>query len=138
MSKMMKEVKSHDIPVVGEDYLADAAKGGALLKIPSHTISSWGAPRYSVPSATDEPDSGPALAKSKGQQMILDLMCRSDVQPFSYQFLFLLDHSEAPDQIIKNVISKSLLIFLSIMVSMFLFVHRSKQNESNFERSCSH
>ena len=67
MSKKMEEVKSHDIPVVSEDYLADAAKGGALLKIPSHTISSWGAPRYSVPSTTDEHDGGPVLAKSKGQ-----------------------------------------------------------------------
>lgn len=89
MSKMMKEVKSHDIPVVSEDYLADAAKGGALLKIPSHTISSWGAPRYSVPSATDEPDSGPALAKSKGQQMrVGPVWCCSHFCGISYLSVF--------------------------------------------------
>eukprot|EP00731_Ephydatia_muelleri_P028216 Em0019g1089a len=63
MSKMMKEVKSHDIPVVGEDYLADVAKGGALLKIPTHTISSWDSPRESVPSASDGSDSEKPMPK---------------------------------------------------------------------------
>ena len=56
MSKKMEEVKSHDIPVVSEDYLADAAKGGALLKISSHTISSWGAPRDSFSGVPDDLD----------------------------------------------------------------------------------
>ena len=63
-SKRMVEVEECEVPVVGEDYLQDAVKGGALLKIPSHTISSWGAPRHSLPA--DEPDSGRSF-KSRGE-----------------------------------------------------------------------
>lgn len=63
MTKKMQEVEECDVPVVAEDFLVDAAKGAALLKIPSHTISSWGAPRHSLP--TDEPDYGKSF-KSKG------------------------------------------------------------------------
>lgn len=58
MSKRMLEVEEYEVPVVDEDYLNDARSGGgALLKISSHTISSWGAPRHSLPSAdmTDDP-----------------------------------------------------------------------------------
>ena len=57
------------MPVVGEEYLQDAAKGGALLKIPSHTLSSWGAPRHSLPA--DEPGSGKSF-KSKGEPPATD------------------------------------------------------------------
>lgn len=62
-SQRMSEMEELEVPVVDIDYLDDAAKGGALLKIPTHTISSWGAPRHSL--AVDEPDSGPSF-KSKG------------------------------------------------------------------------
>ena len=40
-SKMAK-LKMFDIPVVGEGFLKDAAKGDAMSKIPAHTISPWG------------------------------------------------------------------------------------------------
>lgn len=65
MGKKMQEVEECDVPVVTEDFLADAAKGAALLKIPTHTISSWGAPRHSLP--TDEPEYGKSF-KSKGER----------------------------------------------------------------------
>ena len=65
MSKKMEEVKGLEIPVVGEAFLEDAGKGGALLKIPSHTISPWGAPRHSLSSATEDTDSASAF-KSAG------------------------------------------------------------------------
>ena len=64
MGKKMQEVEECDVPVVVEDFLADAAKGAALLKIPTHTISSWGAPRHSLPS--DEPEYGKSF-RSKGE-----------------------------------------------------------------------
>ena len=48
MSKKMREVEECDVPVVKEEFLEAAAGGGALLKIPPHTISSWGAPRHSL------------------------------------------------------------------------------------------
>ena len=44
----MGKVKHCDVPVVGVEFLEEAAKGGALSKIPSHTISSWGAPRQAL------------------------------------------------------------------------------------------
>ena len=55
MTKKMKLVETCDVPVVSEDYLDAAPSGAALLKIPGSTISSWGAPRHSVPldSASD-------------------------------------------------------------------------------------
>ena len=43
MSKKMCEVEECEVPVVKEDYLDDAAKGAALLKIPT-TQSANGAP----------------------------------------------------------------------------------------------
>ena len=52
MSAKMREVESCDVPVVSEDFLEDAAKGAALLKIPNYTISKWGAPRHSLPTDT--------------------------------------------------------------------------------------
>lgn len=54
MNKKMQEMEECEVPVVSEDFLEDAGKGAALLKIPSHTISSWGAPRHSLPSAAEE------------------------------------------------------------------------------------
>lgn len=36
MGKKMQEVEECDVPVVTEDFLTDAAKGAALLKIPTH------------------------------------------------------------------------------------------------------
>ena len=54
MGKKMVEVEGSEVPVVAEAYLEDARKGGALLKIPSHTISSWGAPRHSLTSSAAE------------------------------------------------------------------------------------
>ena len=60
----MVEVEECEVPVVGEDYLTDAAKGGALLKIPSHTISTWGAPRHSLP--VDKSELGKSF-KSMGE-----------------------------------------------------------------------
>ena len=44
----MERVKHFDVPVVGVEFLQEVAKGGAMSKIPSHTISSWGAPRQSL------------------------------------------------------------------------------------------
>ena len=49
MKKKMAKVKECDVPVVGMDFLDEAAKGAALLKIPGATISEWGAPRHSLP-----------------------------------------------------------------------------------------
>lgn len=67
MSKKMQEVEECEVPVVHEDYLGDARKGAALLKIPSHTISSWGAPRHSLPSAAEDmTDFGNCSFKSAG------------------------------------------------------------------------
>ena len=57
MSVKMKEVESCDVPVVDEVFLENAETGGALLKIPSHTISGWGAPRHALPSAAQELES---------------------------------------------------------------------------------
>ena len=54
MSKKMTEVEDAEVPVVSIDFLNDASKGAALLKIPTHTISEWGAPRHSLPA--DETD----------------------------------------------------------------------------------
>lgn len=65
MSKKMSEVEDCDVPVVSEKFLDDAAKGGALLKIPTHTISEWGAPRHSLP-ADDDYFGGGKSFKSTG------------------------------------------------------------------------
>ena len=46
---MNTNVETCDVPMVSEDYLDAAPSGAALLKIPGFTISSWGAPRHSVP-----------------------------------------------------------------------------------------
>ena len=53
MSKKMLEVKECDVPVVSEDFLDLAVKGGALLQIPAATISEWGASRHSLPAEED-------------------------------------------------------------------------------------
>ena len=42
MSKKMKEVEQNGICVVSEEYLSDVERGGGLVKIMSHKISSWG------------------------------------------------------------------------------------------------
>ena len=42
MSKKMKEVQKNNVCVVSEDYLDDVQKGGGLVKIMAHKISSWG------------------------------------------------------------------------------------------------
>ncbi len=65
-SKRMSEVEDLEVPVVTMDYLDDAANGGALLKIPTHTISSWGAPRHSLP--VDEPNVAKTF-KSRGRAL---------------------------------------------------------------------
>ena len=48
-SKKMLDAESKNVPVVDVRFLSDAAKGEALSKIPTHTISSWGAARDAVP-----------------------------------------------------------------------------------------
>ena len=63
MSKKMKEVEECEVPVVGEGFLEDAGTGGALLKIPAHTISTWAASRTSL-TAEEMTDCGPG--KSTG------------------------------------------------------------------------
>jgi poly [ADP-ribose] polymerase len=85
MNKKMKDVQECEVPVVAEDYLEDAEKGGALLKIPAHTISSWGAPRHSLPSpAEDLTDSGSQSFKSAGpSKMKLTVKGSSAVDPES-------------------------------------------------------
>lgn len=47
----MVDVGECDVPVVTEEYLDDAGQGAALLKIPTYTISDWGAPRHFLPPA---------------------------------------------------------------------------------------
>ena len=42
MSKKMKEVQQNNVCVVSEEYLDDVQKGGGLVKIMAHKISSWG------------------------------------------------------------------------------------------------
>ena len=64
----MSEVGECEVPVVDEAYLEDARKGGALLKIPSHTISSWGAPRHSL-TAEEMTDCGTGSFKSSGTRI---------------------------------------------------------------------
>ena len=54
MSKKMAEAQECEVPVVDEAFLEDAGKGAALLKIVPHKISSWGAPRHSLPSLAEE------------------------------------------------------------------------------------
>ena len=64
-SKKMAEVEECEVPVVDEAYLEDSRKGGALLKIPSHTISSWGAARHSL-AVEEMTDCGAGSLKSAG------------------------------------------------------------------------
>ncbi len=64
LGKKMLEVEACDVPVVSESFLKDAAGGGALLKIPSATISDWGAPRHSLPA--EDFSLGDKSFKSKG------------------------------------------------------------------------
>ena len=66
MSAKMAQVEDCDVPVVSEDFLEDAEKGAALLKIPNHTISEWGAPRHSLPSDTTDFGGGGKSFKSTG------------------------------------------------------------------------
>ena len=66
MSKKMCEVEECEVPVVKEEYLDDAAKGAALLKIPTHTISEWGAPRHSLPADDTDYFGGGKSFKSTG------------------------------------------------------------------------
>ena len=66
MNKKMKAVQECEVPVVAEDYLDDAKKGAALLKISSHTISSWGAPRHSLPSPAEDLTDFGSHSKSAG------------------------------------------------------------------------
>ena len=42
MSKKMKELEQNSVCVVSEEYLSDVEKGGGLVKIMAHKISSWG------------------------------------------------------------------------------------------------
>ena len=65
MSSRMVEVEDCDVPVVSKDYLEEAGKGAALLKIPAYTISDWGAPRHSLPSS-EYTDGGKSF-KSQGE-----------------------------------------------------------------------
>ncbi|KAK3745687.1 hypothetical protein QZH41_019012, partial [Actinostola sp. cb2023] len=41
-SKKMKDAESLDVPVVSEDFLEAVKDGGAALKLPQHSIVSWG------------------------------------------------------------------------------------------------
>ena len=41
-SKKMRDAEKFDVPVVSEDYLDAVKKGGAILMISQHSISSWG------------------------------------------------------------------------------------------------
>ncbi|CAI8024368.1 Poly [ADP-ribose] polymerase 1 [Geodia barretti] len=82
-SKKMSEVGECEVPVVDEAYLEDARKGGALLKIPSHTISSWGAPRHSL-TAEEMTDCGTGSFKSSGSDVMkLTVKGSSAVDPES-------------------------------------------------------
>lgn len=67
MSKKMEEVKECEVPVVSEDYLEVASKGGALLHIPGSTISDWGAPRHALPMEDEDFFGGGKSFKSKGR-----------------------------------------------------------------------
>lgn len=65
MGKKMVEVESCAVPVVDVQFLETASSGGALLKIPGSTISSWGAPRHSLP--LDDFDKEERKFKSTGK-----------------------------------------------------------------------
>lgn len=67
MSSKMVDVSDCDVPVVGVDFLEEAAKGAALLKIPAATISDWGAPRHSLPAEDTDYHGGGKSFKSSGQ-----------------------------------------------------------------------
>ena len=56
-SKSINKVMDCDVPVVDVEYLDNIDSGGALAKITSHKISSWGAPRDVLPSK-EETDFG--------------------------------------------------------------------------------
>ena len=71
MSKKMQEVKECDVPVVSEDFLEEAAKGAALIKIPGSTISEWGAPRHALPVDDDDLWEGGKSFKSTGTQDVI-------------------------------------------------------------------
>lgn len=77
-SKKMSEVEECEVPVVDEAYLEDAKKGGALLKIPSHTISSWGASRHSL-TAEEMTDYGAGSSKSSGSLLFSHWLSWSSV-----------------------------------------------------------
>ena len=62
----MCEIEKYEVPVVSEAFLDDAAKGAALLKIPKHTISEWGAPRHSLPADDTDYFGGGKSFKSTG------------------------------------------------------------------------
>lgn len=67
MSLKMEAVEECEVPVVSEDFLEEAKKGAALLKIPAATISDWGAPRHALPA--EDFDCGGKSFKSSGQSV---------------------------------------------------------------------
>ena len=79
MNKKMCEVEDCDVPVVDEEYLDDAAKGAALLKIPTHTISSWGAARHSLPADDTDYFGGGKSFKSTGMILVSTMLLYIDM-----------------------------------------------------------
>ena len=75
MNKKMQEVQDCDVPVVSEDFLDKVTKGGALIQIPSFTISDWGAPRHSLPQDDTDFYESEKSFKSKGQFETLITTC---------------------------------------------------------------
>ncbi|KAM7430085.1 Poly [ADP-ribose] polymerase 1 [Porites harrisoni] len=61
-SKKMRDAEKFDVPVVNEGYLDAVKKGGAILMISQHSISSWGSKKGT--SVVDAPVP-PSVGKSK-------------------------------------------------------------------------
>eukprot|EP00118_Oscarella_pearsei_P026283 m.309715 g.309715 ORF g.309715 m.309715 type:complete len:959 (+) comp47446_c0_seq1:38-2914(+) len=58
-SKKIRDAEEADVPIVSVDFLEDAARGGALLKIPQYNLVSWGLNRKEE----DETDGGAKVVK---------------------------------------------------------------------------
>ncbi|XP_065898038.1 poly [ADP-ribose] polymerase 1-like isoform X3 [Dysidea avara] len=63
MSKKMKEVQKNNVCVVSEDYLDDVQKGGGLVKIMAHKISSWGDIKLGKSGQQQQPQQQTTVAK---------------------------------------------------------------------------
>ncbi len=75
--KRLWRVRDCDVPVVGEEFLKDAASGDALIKIPKHKISSWGEVRHSacLDSVGGMEDESKYIATGNARSILLPSHC---------------------------------------------------------------